>query len=436
VARSAFLSLAVPAFHAPDENEHFDYVQRLAETGRLPEPRVRCEPGFSPEVRELMAAWVDPIRFRAEEPLPPRDDYAWNVASAPADRSTTGCGPAAPYPPGYYAASASFYTLGARAPLPPRIWLARLASCLLGLVAAAAAYAFGRLALGSVGGGLVTGLAYVAQPQAGMLFSSVNSDALLLTATSLALAAVAWLEVRGARAPSLALLAVGGVLGALSKSTFDLYLPLLGLLAAAAMGWSRLRSWILAALALAPGAAVAAWWLVASAPARADYFAGAPTAITVGQYLQAVILNPERLKMIWVDEYWMAWGWLDALLPGPWYLVIEAMLSLAVIGVLAGWRRMERRERRVVVAAAATTGLAVAGLYVLELDVVRRTSTILIQGRYLLPLLPLQLAAIAIGLRRLGERLGAALDGAWVLPAVLALMSTASVLRLLGRYYA
>ena len=75
-------------------------------------------------------------------------------------------------------------------------------------------------------------------------------------------------------------------------------------------------------------------------------------------------------------------------------------------------------------------------MHLLELLVVRSTGSPLVQGRYLLPLFPLQALAIVIGLRALSLRLGSWMDGAWLLAASLLVVDAASIARALVRYYA
>ena len=72
----------------------------------------------------------------------------------------------------------------------------------------------------------------------------------------------------------------------------------------------------------------------------------------------------------------------------------------------------------------------------LELLLMHKTGSAVIQGRYLLPMFPLQALALVIGLRALSRRIGAWLDGAWAFAAMLVLIDAASVARALVRYYA
>ncbi|TMA37652.1 MAG: hypothetical protein E6J82_18530 [Deltaproteobacteria bacterium] len=132
----------------------------------------------------------------------------------------------------------------------------------------------------------------------------------------------------------------------------------------------------------------------------------------------------------------MCWGWLDTWIHDDYYRALALSVLLAVVGFALAWRRLDAREHAVAWLAAGGTALVLVALHAMELIIVRKMGMGLIQGRYLLPLFPLQALGLVIGLRALSRRLGAWMDGAWAFAPLLLLIDAAAVARALVRYYA
>ena len=104
-------AMTLPAFQAPDEQSHFNYVQTLAERFALPGEEGR--PFFSAQVSEGIAA-VNSDQVAAQVEVRPEwsdrleDDWSATQADAPRD-DAGGPGPAANYPPTGYAWQALGY---------------------------------------------------------------------------------------------------------------------------------------------------------------------------------------------------------------------------------------------------------------------------------------------------------------------------------------
>ena len=441
LARGAVLAVLVPPFQAPDEPAHFDYVQRLAEVGRLARPgtpfgRVEgaangCD-DLSPEA-EALRALARPSFFHRERPIPPADRFHPPPDGPPA-RFTRLCSYASNYGPLYYAVGAGAYRAVRGAPLLTRLLAARLASALWGALGAAAAFLAGLWLLGGPAGGLALGLAYALQPTQSLLFSTVNNDAALLAACAAAFAAVA----ARVRAPgsrwATAAFAAASLLAALAKPTFLLAAPALLVAFAAASGPRRPRSWIAAALALLPGVAAGAAWQVRHPPLEE----AVPSAAGGGlaEYVLRLLSSLRFTEGLWMRDYWMDWGWHDLRLPIVWYRVLELLLMLALLGAVLGWRRLGGAERLLVSAAALGTLLMLLPLYGFDYLHHRETGRYFLQGRYLLPLFVPQAAAAMVGLRGLARRMGSPGDPAFALPLALALMLGASAAHALARYHA
>ena len=427
LARGVLVALVIPPFHGVDEQAHFDYVERLAEARALPEVRLDCA-ALSPEVRAAVQQLVEPVNFRPELPLPGLESLQLPDPRAPASRRTSGCGQAASYPPLYYLLAALPVSLAPAAPLLHRLFLARLASALLGAATVLFSLLAARRLLGDPAAALAVALLVLLQPQLAFLFGVVNNDAALFACTAAALAGIAELNRDPRSRRGLIELGVAGVCAALGKPTFLVLAPALGVLAFAAAGL-RWR----APLALLPGVIAGA----AFAAVRGDALpAGAPHALAFGTWLRDYALSPRRLHFVWHELYWMGWGWADTWLSKLWYALLLGLLGSALVGAALAWRTLTGAERGLLRAGALATALALAALYAIEISFLRRTGQPLLQGRYLLPLFPLHAAMLVCAWRGAARAARTRLDPSWGGVAFLFLMLCASVVRALARYHA
>ncbi|MGZ6125545.1 MAG: DUF2142 domain-containing protein [Myxococcales bacterium] len=432
LARGMLLAGLIPPLNGPDEPAHFDYVQRVGEDLRLPVPKSVCA-GYSAENRALTAALNEPIKFRPQRPMPPLSAFLAPDPDRRSSRATTGCGPASTYPPLYYASVAIAYRLERPAPYLQRLFAARLASVGWGILTAALAFLLGVTWSGRVRDGALLGVIVAAQPMIAHLSSVVNNDAALIACATGAFAAVALLAREGGSRRAFLLLVGATVAGGFSKPLFAFILPVLGVAVAVALGPRRFRSWLLSGAALAPAAlSVLAWSIhvrttenLPSTPHPQPY-----------REIAAWSMSPDRLYVIWHKTFWMCWGWLDTWIDDGYYQALALTVVLAAVGFALAWRRLDGRERAVAWLAAGGTASMLLALNGVELIIIHKTGSALIQGRYLLPLFPLQAVALVIGLRALSRRVGSWMDGGWVLAALLLLIDAAAVARAMVRYYA
>jgi 4-amino-4-deoxy-L-arabinose transferase-like glycosyltransferase len=434
--RGVVIAAAAPPFVAPDEPAHFDYIQRLGEHRALPHlANGRGCDRFSPEVRALERAALVSIAGRPDRPLPPLAAFDLPDPQDPASRWTTGCGPAEHYPPLYYGSAAIAYVAAERGTLVQRVFAARLASVAWGVLTVGFAFLAGWWWFGRARDALLTGLIVACQPTLAFMSSVVNNDAALFACGSVAFAGIAWARRPGARARGLALLAVGCVLGVLTKHTFTVVLPAFALCALASQGVRRPRAWAATALAMTPALLASAAWALFVQRGLRNMANAAPLALPWRKFLAQSVFSSERLYFIWVKTYWMAWGYVDTFLREPYYQAISTLLALAIVGLAVGWRRLAPDERWLVPVGALSTLYVLAVMYGIEHEVLRHHRMPFVQGRYLLPLLPVHATLLVIGLRALSARLWAPVDAAWMLPAVLLVTDTAALARLLVRYY-
>ena len=442
LARGAFLAVLVPPFQSPDEPAHFDYVQRLAEVGRLADPGTPggrlegtasgCDE-LSPE-SEALRGLVRASFFHRERPVPSADRLRL-PPDTPQARFTPLCSSASVYGPLYYLVAAGAYLAVHDAPLPSRLLAARLSSVLWGALGALAAFLAGLWLFGDARSGFCLGLAYALQPMQSLMFSTVNNDAALYAATAAAFAAAARRYRDPASRGAWAAFALASIVAAMAKPTFLLVVPALLVAFATASGPRRRASWFAGALALLPAIAVGVAWQFwhASSPW------GAPAATASGGPIQTFPVDfpsASGAEALWGKYYWMNWGWHDLRLPIAYYRWLEILLVLALLGCILGWRRFADDERGLIVVVALGTLAMLLPLYGLAYQLQRATGESFLQGRYLLPLFVPQAAAIMAGLRGLARRVGASEDPAFALPLALAMMVGASALHGLARYYA
>ena len=441
LVRGVFLAVFIPPFQSPDEPAHFDYVQRLAEIGRLAEPgtgggRVEgttsgCDAlsSESEALRDLMR----PSFFHGEHPVPPADRFH-PPPDTPLARRTPLCSSAAIYGPFFYALGAGAYRAVHGAPLLSRLLAARLSAVLWGALGALAAFLAGLWLFGDARSGLCLGLAYALQPMQALMFSTVNNDAALFAATATAFAAAG----RRYRSPTsrgaLALFSVAALAAALAKPTFLLCTPALLVAFAAASGPRRAASWIAAALALLPGVVAGVAWQVWH-PVLAS---GAPSSAERGWLgrVAQLVPSPGPAEALWGRYYWMDWGWHDLRLPIAYYRLLQVVLFLALAGCVHAWRQRVDSERGLLAAVLLGTLAMLLALYGFDSLYRSETGRSFLQGRYLLPLFVPHAAAVMVGLRGLARRLGSPCDSAFALPLALALMLGASAVHALARYYA
>ncbi|MBA2637503.1 MAG: DUF2142 domain-containing protein [Solirubrobacterales bacterium] len=461
-------ALIVPPFHVPDETGHVAYVQRLAETGRVPRP-VTGE-ALSSEQRAVMNAsqfssvfgnpdgkppWSDPEAAQLEAVLTqglPRDDGGAYSASAN-------------NPPLYYLLQAPVYHV-AGGDLLDRLHAMRLLSALLAGITVLGVFLFVRELLpGSRGLAVVGALAAAVQPTFAFISAGVNNDVLLF-------AAAAWLFFCLARAfrvgltPGLGLgIGAAVAVGLLGKLTFAGLVPgvAFGLLVIALRDPRRRRAGLVA-LGLAAAVALLALgtYLVAlqtvwDRPLFAGVVAesregpgGAPAGFNVPEFLGYLWQFYLPRAPFMTDQFplyyplWETWfhgfvgrfGWLDYDLPAGIYWVAlgvyVTLLALVAVTLRRGAASVRRRRAELATYLLAAVGLvlviALPGYTYRE-----QTGFVFEQARYLLPLLAPYAALIALAVRGAG-RLGPALG---VLVVTLALAhGLGAQLVTLARYYA
>jgi len=456
-------SLITPPFEVPDEPDHFAYVQTLVHTGGLPSAagtyggeelaaleglRVEAvseKPEFQPVATRAQQATLLRDLKRSEHARQRRSDYA---------------GVAASEPPLYYALEAIPYSVGGLGTLLDRIELMRLLSALMCGLTALFTFLFVREALPGVRWAwTVAGLGVALVPLLGFMSGAVNPDAMLYAVTAAAFYCLARAFRRGlTRASALALGAVTAV-GFATKLNFVGIAPgvLIGLLvlsARAARSQGRAAyTWLAMSLALA--LSPAALYVIAHLAAGASGLGIVSNALNVSSgspwhelsyiwqlYLprlpgmQADFGGIFTAKDLWFRGYVGLYGWLDTTFP-HWVYELALVPALAIAGLCAraligGAAALRARAAELGVYGAICVGLM--GLIGADsYTVFPRFNAEYGQARYLLPLLPLLGAVLALAARGAGRRWGPVVGTAIVL--LFASHDIFSQLQVVARFY-
>jgi 4-amino-4-deoxy-L-arabinose transferase-like glycosyltransferase len=449
-------TLVLPPFQGPDEEGNFGYAQSLAEDGRRPDGRTPGVPYFSTEQR-LAREFSRSGLIRGDPRLKP----AWSEAAEDAWRDRDArlgdearedgrTSPAAGHPPVYYAFEVVPYRLGGSTSIFGRLHLMRLWSGVLMLLTTVGAWLLiGELTrrdriLQLAGAGCV-GL----QPMSVFMSAQVSPDAALLAAWALAL----WLGARvirrgAARAEVVALVGIAAVVPFVKVAGLGLVPPIAVALAIAARR-SRWRAGGVAVGAtigfvlLAVGSVAAARGVGRLGTTGADPGDVRAFASYLFQFYLPALPSQQTFEglgdlpvwHVWLKTSWGAFGSLEVRFPDALYVAL-AGVTLATFGAAAAAlrRRTASIDRAVLLFFCVSVAALLLGLHWVEFWSLMRGEGSTMQGRYLLPLMPIAGVAVAAALRNLRSSRRATV-AAVVLGgmAALQLVSLASVM---GRFYA
>jgi len=461
---AACWSIVTPPFQSPDEPDHFAYVKQLAETSQLP---ATSSEQFSYEELTVLTGLhnfqvrlqpqTHTIASQAEERALQR---LLEQATTDPTPGSPNAGVAASEPPLYYTLEAIPYLIARGDSELARLQLMRLLSALFAGLTALFVFMFVREALPEVRWAWTTaGLAVALIPLLGFMSGSVNPDSMLFAVSAAIFYALAYAFRRGLDRASAVAIGCLTAIGLLTKLNFVGLAPgvLLGLLvlsvrAARASGRSAYRH-----LALGGGIALSPVVLYAGV----NVFSGHPTLgllstaidnahgslVAQANYIWQLYLPrlPGTVndfpgiftaRQFWFDGYVGQYGWLDT--PFPAWVDSVALIPAAAIALLCARSLVEHRALlrgragEIAVYAAMALGL----MLLIGADSFRAfpaTDGEYAQARYLLPLLPLLGAILALAARGAGRRLGPA---AGTLIVVLFLAHDVfSQLQVVARYY-
>ncbi len=469
---AACWTLITPPFQVPDEPSHFAYVQYLAETGRLPdsnEDTISVEEQVAlKDLHQPQVTWhpeVHTISSLSQQRQLSRDLTSHLSRVGPGD-----AGVAASEPPGYYALLTVPYRLGSGGTLLDRLELMRLLSALMAALTAIFTFLFIRECLpGAPWAWTVGGLAAALTPLLGFISGAVNPDAMLCAVAAAVFYCLARAFRRGlTRGGAIALGALTAV-GLLSKLNFIGLVPGL-MLGIVVLSWRTTSSQtgrsatnprrllgalgpiaIATAVASTPACVYILGNLLAQHPAL-GIISPAIRRLGIGSPLSTVsyiwqLYLPRLPGMfhyfpgvftghLWFDRAVGMYGWLDTTFPIWVYdlaLIPAVVIAAAGVRTLVVSRSMLRPHlAEIVVYCAMSVGLlGLIGAFAFPARHVE--GAVYLQPRYLLPLLPLAGAFIALSARAWGRRWGPAV-GALIVALFLA-HDILSQLQVVARYY-
>jgi len=459
-------SFITPPFQVPDETDHYAYVEQLALTGEPPSSQAHGRYSAD-QTLTMEALHTNRVRLQPEDPavFSPAEASelrrALAVSRTIAPRPTGAAGVAAAEPPLYYALELIPYELGSGGTVLDRLELMRLLSALMAGLTALFVFLFVREALpGARWAWIVGGGAIAVTPLLGFMSGAVTPEALLYAVSAATFYLMARAFRRGLTPRRAAAIGVVVAIGLLSKLNFVGLLPGIAIGAIVMVGRlpapSRARLMRAGAVGLALAAALVAAAYASGAVSHSAF--GTPEAAVLSlarhgsplgraDYIWQFFLPriPGTVddfpgifttRQIWFDGFVGLYGWLDTTFPGWVYDVallpagILAALCLRALATGAGALRARIGELLayltmaagllILVGSASYTGFPqIGGAYA--------------QSRYLLPLLALMAAALALAVRGAGRRWGPAV-GVAVLMLFVA-HDLFSQLQVIARYY-
>jgi 4-amino-4-deoxy-L-arabinose transferase-like glycosyltransferase len=444
-------SLIVPPFQVPDENAHYAYVQQVAERVTLPH-QLPPGAGLSPrEDQTINALLTFGIAGHRDNPAPETEvqqQLLNNIAAA--DLPATGSGDAltaTPNPPLYYALQTIPYKLVATGSVLDKLQAMRVLSALIGAVTVLLVFLFLRELLPGSRWAWPAGALLVAfQPLFGFMSGGVNNDDLLYLAAAGVLWAIARAFHRGLTPRRGAL--IGGLLGIGLVTKFTI----LGLVPAAALAvmlltlrsWRSERSRSIAGAAWAVGLAVAPVggyvllnhfvWKRSAIPGGVGSVAGINHRVfsfneEVSHVWQLFLPHLWLKRQFTYSPFWETWfkgfvgrfGWLDYGFPAWAYDVVKyialVVCALAVAELVRRRGALRGRLDELSVYVLAVVGLCIV-IGVQSYRFLIASNGVFEQARYLLPLLALYAAVVALAVRFGGRRWGPAIGAALVVLAI------------------
>lgn len=431
---AASWSFITPPFEVPDEPDHFAYVKQLAETGTRPTSR---EEIFSNEERlALVAVHYTEIRQRPSNPAifseaeqKQLEEELHRLNGLP-EKGSPHAGVATLEPPLYYAIESVPYIVGSGGTVLDRLQLMRLLSSLMAGLTALFTFLFLREALPRARWAWTVGALGVAlTPLLGFMSGAVNPDAMLFAVSAALFYCLARAFRRGLTIRSALATGVVIAVGFLTKLNFVGLVPgvflALGILAVRGVRSSGRSALLRPVLAAAVGCTPLVALVTIDVLSNRSSFGAVGEAIGTGHgsvlaeanYIWQLYLPrlPGTVndfpglfpaRQIWFNGFVGRFGWLDTFFPGWVYTV--ALIAAALIAglcaraLIAARAALRGRISELLVYALMTLGV----LVLVGADSYNLFPTKLAefgQARYLLPMLPLLGAVLALAARGAGR---------------------------------
>jgi 4-amino-4-deoxy-L-arabinose transferase-like glycosyltransferase len=402
-------SVVIPSMQGPDEVRHFSYVERMVERTEIPwRPRGAGPERFSTEVRTaLLDAGLRPLagNLGARPLWTSADVRYWSARDAGTRRDDGGTSSALENPPVYYVFEAVPYLVAKGGSFFDRQMLMRLANVPLLLIALVFVWLVAGELLGRRRDQVLATASAALVPQLVNVTATINPDVLLVAEWSAAIYVMVLILRRGLQRGLLLWLAALVVLAGFTHArSLPLLLPAVMTVAIASGRW---RPWRVAA------ALGGLYVLVVLVVSTWGHGSVREFASYLWQFYLPKLgfMNPTigphnyGFREAFTERLYGTLAQLEVVLPhslGTWLLWLTVLGLLALVVSLVVQRDALRRQAPVAI----VLGSAVLGLLLgLHLAAYRAMLSFpddpIITARYLLPLLPLFGAAIAIVARAL-----------------------------------
>jgi 4-amino-4-deoxy-L-arabinose transferase-like glycosyltransferase len=439
-------SFITPPFAVSDEPSHVAYVKQLAESHALPSSHTFV---FTPEENRVLAA----LHENPDAVLPATGsisslaeqrtlEHELAAAAALPRNGSPSAGVATSEPPLYYLLEAIPYTVGSHANLLTRLQLMRLFSALFAGLTAMFAFLFVREALpGTRAVWPASGLAVAFAPVLGFVSGAVNPDSLLFAMSAMVFWALARAFRRGLTARRAAMIGAIAAAGLLTKVNFGGLVPGiilgLGVLALRLAHSSRSSAYrafgIGAGIAVSPLVLYGLSNLAAGKPAFGVLSNGASLATEHGSISSAIsyiwqFFLPRlpgmkayepgifTTRQFWFNGLVGQFGWRETTFPA-WAYQVAAVGGLAVLAAFVRTLVVLRKSVRERLAELIVYAVISVGLLILigGASYLTTAAEAYNEARYLLPLLALGAASLALAMRAAGRRWEAVLGSVIVL---------------------
>jgi hypothetical protein len=458
-------ALIVPPFQGKDEADHFAYVEQLAENNTLPEKVPGSAPYSPEETLVLRGLHYEEVRHSPETPaISSVAEHQTLMEDVHAGESLEGpgeAGIATSEPPLYYAIQTIPYAL-ARGNILTQLQLMRLVGALFGAMTALLTFLFLREILpGAPWAATIGALCVALQPAFAFISGSVNPDSMLFAVAAGVFLCLARAFHRGFTRRLAVALGILIAVGFMTKLNFigfaaGVFVGLL-VLAVRETRAGGLKALLAPAIAAGIGVSPAMLYVlrnIVSNHPTLGALSGISDLISTSSLLHELSyiwqLYLPRLpgmtpyftglttyKDIWFDRSVGLYGWMDTMFPT--WVDNVALVPAAAVALLCGRELVVRRDAlrarlpELGVYAAITVGvLVMIGASSYLSDAVAREAAFG-EPRYLLPLLPLLGAVIALAVRGAGRRWAPVVGAAMVI--LFLGHDIFSQLQVIARYY-
>jgi hypothetical protein len=416
--------VALPPWQGPDEGAHYSYVERIAVEHSIT-PLARDEPDrFSDAIAQSTAStgFVAGLTHQQLRFLR-RDMTAFPNEPGRLSGHSSGSLLTGGYPPEYYLLGAVAYEAPGLHDATGRLYSIRIVSALLGGLAA---FLIFRLLLAAGVPEVLSILGTAAFVQLPMFTqsSAIANPDILLSVTIAGLAGSLLRARVDLTRRRLGFVLLWAVLAALAKpiggpAALLMTLSLLGL-SPTGTSWRR-RAGVAAAL----GASIAFSYVAEARVANFSMTGTQESPLRTIRYSLAYLWQFYLPKLwfmtpgpythhdylpswwVWIETSIGRFAWLTVPMSQWWYRLAFWVLVVAAVAAAIGFWRSRPGERRVAGALIVAALAYVVLLHMAEVLLLINNGGLLLQGRYLLPVVPLFLAVLLLGLARLG-RLGVA----------------------------